>query len=252
MNNSIQPEGKGDPKRSQKGNVLQPETQRGLAAIRQQIANLEFLEKELVRVAQDLRASQERYRVLVEEVNDIVYTVDRNKTVTYIGPVIEEVGGYTPAEVVGRSFLDFVFEPDVARVDAQFQDNISARQEMIQFRFRVVTKAGEVRWARTYSRPIFAGAQVVGLRGVMTDVTEWVGMERERERLIHELQTALEQVKTLKGLLPICASCKKIQDDQGDWVRLEEYLQKHTDARLTHDLCPDCATELYPDHFQTG
>ncbi|WP_243302966.1 hypothetical protein [Geothrix oryzisoli] len=62
-----------------------------------------------------------------------------------------------------------------------------------------------------------------------------------------ELQTALDTIKTLHGILPICASCKKIRDDQGSWNQLETYISQHTDADFTHGICPDCAKRLYPD-----
>lgn len=62
----------------------------------------------------------------------------------------------------------------------------------------------------------------------------------ERERLIHDLKTALAKVKTLRGLIPICADCKKIRDDRGYWTQLEEYLQNHSEAGFTHGLCPEC------------
>jgi hypothetical protein len=62
-----------------------------------------------------------------------------------------------------------------------------------------------------------------------------------------ELEAALKEIKTLHGLLPICASCKKIRDDKGYWQQLEEYLGDHTQAEFTHGLCPDCMKELYPE-----
>ncbi len=74
--------------------------------------------------------------------------------------------------------------------------------------------------------------------------------EAERERLISELTEALAKVKTLTGLLPICSSCKNIRDDKGYWNRLEVYLQQHSEATLTHGICPDCAHRLYPDIFR--
>lgn len=69
--------------------------------------------------------------------------------------------------------------------------------------------------------------------------------EIEREQLILELQEALAKVKRLGGLLPICASCKKIRDDQGYWNRLEVFLQEHSEAEFTHSICPECFTKLY-------
>ena len=74
----------------------------------------------------------------------------------------------------------------------------------------------------------------------------------ERERLIAELQGALAQVKTLTGLLPICASCRKIRDDQGYWNQIEDYICTHSTATFSHGICPQCASKLYPEFFKNG
>ena len=73
--------------------------------------------------------------------------------------------------------------------------------------------------------------------------------EKEQQKLISELQEALAEIKTLKGFIPICASCKKIRDDQGYWNQLEAYISKHTDAVLSHGLCPECA-EKYEEELK--
>ncbi|MCG3210200.1 MAG: hypothetical protein FOGNACKC_03831 [Anaerolineae bacterium] len=72
----------------------------------------------------------------------------------------------------------------------------------------------------------------------------------EREQLIVNLQTALAQVKTLRGLLPICANCKKIRDDGGYWHTVEEYLRDHSEADFSHGICPDCMQALYADFIK--
>ncbi len=82
--------------------------------------------------------------------------------------------------------------------------------------------------------------------------TVWKYVERkdyeaEREKIIRDLQKALSDVKLLSGLLPICASCKKIRDDKGYWANLENYLMEHSDTKFSHGICPDCAKTLYPD-----
>jgi DNA-binding NtrC family response regulator len=74
-------------------------------------------------------------------------------------------------------------------------------------------------------------------------------VQEEREQLIAKLQEALVQVKQLSGLLPICASCKSIRDDQGYWQQLEQYLDEHSEVTFTHGLCPVCARKLYPDLY---
>ncbi len=63
----------------------------------------------------------------------------------------------------------------------------------------------------------------------------------------NELQKALDDIKTLNGILPICSSCKKIRDDKGYWNQIESYISKHSDADFSHSICPKCAKILYPD-----
>ena len=67
-------------------------------------------------------------------------------------------------------------------------------------------------------------------------------------KLIGELTEALGNIKTLRGLLPICASCKKIRDDRGYWQKVESYISEHTQAEFTHGICPECLRRLYPEY----
>jgi PAS domain S-box-containing protein len=90
------------------------------------------------------------------------------------------------------------------------------------------------------------------LQAVVRDITVRKQNEAERDVLIHDLQEALANVKSLSGLLPICASCKKIRDDQGYWSQVESYIQKHSDATFTHGMCPDCLKKWYPDLVKNG
>lgn len=71
--------------------------------------------------------------------------------------------------------------------------------------------------------------------------------ERKVEHLVVELTNALSQVKTLRGLLPICSHCKKIRDDKGYWNEIETYLDEYTDAKFSHGICQDCAKKHYPN-----
>ena len=69
--------------------------------------------------------------------------------------------------------------------------------------------------------------------------------EAEREQLVSDLKDALAKVKTLYGLLPVCAWCKKFRSDEGDWQSLERYIAEHTEALITHGICPDCREKVY-------
>lgn len=84
---------------------------------------------------------------------------------------------------------------------------------------------------------------------ISEDISEQKRVERDRERLIGELRRALDEVETLRGLLPICASCKKIRDDNGYWNHIEVYFSSRSQVDFTHTLCPDCIRRLYPDYW---
>ena len=79
------------------------------------------------------------------------------------------------------------------------------------------------------------------------EVTERTLAEKEKEKLIKELQAVLEEIQTLEGVIPICMHCKGIRDDEGSWSRLEEYITQHSDAQFSHGICDDCLKKHYPD-----
>jgi PAS domain S-box-containing protein len=94
------------------------------------------------------------------------------------------------------------------------------------------------RWFSFHVSPFREGISVL-----FRDISRRKNAEAERERLIRELQAALTQVRTLRGLIPICAWCKKIRNDRGYWEQLEGYIKSHSEADFTHGMCPDCARE---------
>lgn len=85
---------------------------------------------------------------------------------------------------------------------------------------------------------------------IIEDITGRKQSEREREQLVEQLRKTLSEVKRLSGLLPICASCKKIRDDKGYWKQVETYVSEHSDAVFSHSICPECAKKLYPEYFK--
>ncbi len=91
---------------------------------------------------------------------------------------------------------------------------------------------------------LFFFAMIAGSIGFILMKQELV--DRGREQVIRDLRNALQQVRTLKGLIPICASCKKIRNDGGYWEQIEVYIAEHSDADFSHGLCPDCMRRLYP------
>jgi len=82
------------------------------------------------------------------------------------------------------------------------------------------------------------------------EIAERKRTEEEKEKLIHELKDALSKIKILSGLLPICANCKKIRNDEGYWQQIEIYIKDHSEADFTHGICPECAKKLYPELYK--
>lgn len=93
------------------------------------------------------------------------------------------------------------------------------------------------------------GKIVAGIE-VARNITERKQLEKERDKLIRELQNALAEIRTLKGIIPICSSCKKIRNDIGHWEQMEVYVSRHSAAEFSHSICPDCAKRIYPQHFK--
>jgi hypothetical protein len=89
--------------------------------------------------------------------------------------------------------------------------------------------------------------RIIGAIIVNQDISERRWREIERERLLRQLQDALAEVHTLSGLLPICAGCKKIRDENNEWQRIEAYIGAHSTATFTHGLCPECVQRYLPD-----
>jgi PAS domain S-box-containing protein len=101
--------------------------------------------------------------------------------------------------------------------------------------------------------PVEVSVRVIEVEGkefhqsIIRDITERKQAEKAREKLIHELQEAFTKVKTLSGLLPICASCKKVRDDKGYWNQIETYIRDRSEAEFSHGICPECMKKLYPN-----
>ncbi|MBI5508072.1 MAG: HAMP domain-containing protein [Deltaproteobacteria bacterium] len=118
-----------------------------------------------------------------------------------------------------------------------------------------LTRAAEAFGRGDTSQPVVIDSQdeVGKLAGVFNAmVASRLSVEEEREVLIEELRRTLGEVKTLRGFLPICSSCKKIRSDQGYWQQIESYIRDHSQAEFSHGLCPDCARTLYPEILGPG
>jgi len=140
-----------------------------------------------------LRESEAKYRDLVENISDVIYSVDASGVITYISPVIESVLGYTPSELSRNSFADFMHHEDFQSAIEGFMNTLSGNTTTGEF--RVVTKSGEIRWVRSSNHPVFEGDRVIGVTGVLIDITERRWAEQELRESEEKYRTILENIE---------------------------------------------------------
>lgn len=151
--------------------------------------------------------------------------------------------GFTTEEVLGQNSLSLDLFP--MQEDKQRLTQLLAAYGRLE-EVELVVKAKDGRLIHG----LFSG-EIIESHGrrffltVMVDISARRKAESERELVIRELKSALDQIKTLRGILPICAKCKKIRDDKGYWQQVEAYVTRHTDAHFSHGMCPGCLEEMY-------
>jgi PAS domain S-box-containing protein len=156
---------------------------------------------ERIRAEEALLASEEMYRDLVEKISDVIYTVDAGGVITYVNPAGESLLGAPLEEIAGKPFADFFHSEDMERIQNNFQNLLSGTSPG-SVEYRVLTTTGETRWTRVSSQPIMDEGQVIGVQGVLTDITERRRVEAqleeaaaaaERQRLARELHDSVTQ-----------------------------------------------------------
>lgn len=179
---------------------------------------------------------------LTETMADAVIVLDAQNRVADINAAAQRIFGCAPDSVVGGPAYKLIGATDETRV--LLESEAEQRVELS------VIVDGVLRAFDVYMSPLrHWGGQLTGRLLVLRDITHYKRLEQEREELIQGLREALAQVKTLRGLLPICANCKRIRDDEGYWHTVESYIRDHSDADFSHGICPDCAKKLYPELF---
>ena len=209
----------------------------------------------VVRDITERRRTEDKLRQLsraVEQSPASIVITNPAGDIEYVNPKFVNVTGYTPAEVLGKNPRVLKSGEKSPEFYRELWETIAAGKEW-SGEFHNKKKNGELFWESASISPIRDRAgRVTHYVAVKEDITARKQNETERDKLILDLQDALASVKSLSGLLPICASCKKIRDDKGYWSQVESYIQKHSDATFTHGICPDCIKKLYPDLAKDG
>lgn len=206
-----------------------------------------------------LRESERRFRILADNLTDVIWVIDM-ETMTYkfVSPSVEQLRGYTPDEVMTH-FLEESLTPasykkamDILAVErVKFERGEDPR---VRFEAEMNCKDGSTVWAELTTRMFVDEDNKPYLIGISRDISERKQWDRQREEIIRQLEEAvaerdqaLKENKILMGLLPICAVCKRIRDDDGNWQDLETYIAERTEAEFTHTICPICREDLYPE-----
>ena len=203
-------------------------------------------------ISERKRAENElrKLSLAVEQSPASIVITDTKGTIEYVNSKFVEITGYPFQEAIGKNPRILKSGEKPADEYKQLWDTITSGSEW-RGEFHNKKKNGELYWEFAVISPIKDEQGIIThFLAVKEDITERKQVEAEREKLINELTVALADVKTLSGLLPICSSCKKIRDDNGYWQQVEGYIQKYSDAKFTHGICPDCMVKLYPEYLK--
>jgi len=220
----------------------------GIYLIRPLFTSFAQSEEELLALNEKLSALSEEQSLLLEHTKDFIYRHDPQGMITYVSPAVERITGFSPQEWLAHYSKHYT-------ENTVNMNGLAATEEMVRtgkagpsYIVEVHHKNGKTVWLEINKQPYLADGKVAGFIGVARDITRRMSLEEEREDLIAELQEAVNRIKTLRGLLPICASCKKIRDDKGYWTQIEAYVSEHSEAEFSHGICPECAKKLYPGY----
>ena len=176
-----------------------------------------------------LASSRQGFMNLLSSNSDGIVVLDDKRKIIYANPAAAKMFQQSSKNLVGTPFGLPVATAGPTEVDLVRKD-----EELIVVEMR----ATETDWQGRAANLV-----------ILHDVTDRRRAETERENLIAKLKEALAQVKRLSGLLPICANCKKVRDDQGYWQAVDQYIDEHSEAQISHSTCPECLRKLYPDLY---
>jgi len=177
---------------------------------------------------------------LVEKMGDGLLVLDEKNRIVDANPAARLILDVGPA-AVGRQIEEVSTLTARLLLMAAGEEDFSAEG--------VILKDPQKRFDLHISSLRDGGGKNEGRVVVLRDVTARAQVEMEKEKLILELRAALEDIKVLRGLLPICVGCKRIRDDQGNWKNLEQFVEERSEAQFSHGLCEECMNRLYPEYL---
>jgi PAS domain S-box-containing protein len=201
--------------------------------------------------AEALRESEIKYRGLYESTRDGMILTDMDGHILECNRAFSNMLGYSEEEIEGLTYQRMTpakwhdTEKDIIK-NKVLRTGYSDIYEK-----ECIRKDGKVFpiFMRMWAIKDETG-NVTGMWGIATDITKRKKTEEALEEKCRRLQQALDEVRTLRGILPICAKCKNIRDDKGYWSQIESYIRDHSEAEFSHGICPACAKKLYPEFYK--
>ena len=191
-----------------------------------------------------LQVSETRYRRLFETAQDGILILDADTGEIFdINPFLVEMLGYPHEALLGKRLWEIGAFRDIEASKAAFLELQS--KGYVRYEDLPLETRDERHIDVEFVSNIYSVDHKRVIQCNIRDITLRKRIEEERRKLTLDLQDALAKIKRLRGLLPICASCKKIRDDKGYWNELEAYISEHSEAEITHGFCPDCLKTLY-------
>lgn len=140
------------------------------------------------------------------------------------------------------TWTNSIYPEDREAAWQSINDHLEGRTLAHKMEYRMLTKDGGIKWILDNAKIVQRDNEGKPLRmsGTHMDISARKQLEQDKEELIDSLQAALDEINVLQGVIPICSYCHKIRDDEGIWDKLETYLAKHSDAKFSHGICPDC------------
>ncbi|MGB8353899.1 MAG: ABC transporter substrate-binding protein [Chthoniobacteraceae bacterium] len=195
------------------------------------------------KVARELRIAEERYRLLVEQAPFPIAISNFDGKILFVNPRWVEIFKFDRQSAIGLNAAECYADPDRRGGMLQL---LELRGTVNDYEVLMLRAGGETFWAYlSASKILFEGRPAIFT--TFNDITVRIKTEAERDRLIEELQAAAMEIETLSGILPICAGCKQIRDDQGFWNQVEHYIETHSKVRFSHGFCPDCVPKYFPE-----
>jgi PAS domain S-box-containing protein len=178
---------------------------------------------------------------IVESSMDAIYGKSLDGRIVSWNPAAELLFGYSAEEIIGQSYAR-LFPPHRRGEMLDMQAGIRRGDVFGEAETERLHKSGRIIPVAVTVSPVKNSVgEIIGASSITRDISRQKQAEYERQQLIESLMAASKQVGTLAGLLPICASCKRIRDDQGYWQHLEAYISQHSEVTFSPGICPACA-----------